>query len=133
MIYNSDLSEYSTKSILGPNGKLLPEVKDVWITALESGKYKRKVGLLFSDVNPDGTKNMCCLGVLRDVVSPECSIPDEDKDMYYFSKTNRDIDFDRDIVFDGNIVSHEGHLAVINDAIDTVGYSKQIAYIKENL
>ena len=122
-----DLSEYSTKSILDPNGKLLPEVKDAWIKALESGKYKREVGLLFSDVNPDGTKNMCCLGVLRDVVSPECSVPDEDKDMYYFSKANHYI------VFEGNIVSHEGHLAVINDAKYTRGYSKQIKYIKENL
>ena len=124
---NTDFWRYYAENILGHDGKLLPKVKDAWIKALESGKYKRKVGLLFSDVNPDGTKNMCCLGVLRDVVSPECSIPDEDKDMYYFSKTNHYI------VFEGNIVSHEGHLAVINDAKDTVGYSKQIKYIKENL
>ena len=127
MSNNSDFSEYPTKSLLGPDGKLLPKVKDAWIKALKSGQYKRKAGLLFSHVSPDGVKHMCCLGVLRDVISPECSAPSEEKDMYYFSKTNRDI------VLDGNIIGHEGHLAVINDASTTRGYSRQIAYIKENL
>ena len=121
-----NFSRYPEKSILGPNGKLLPEVKDAWIKALESGKYRRKVGTLFSSVNPDETKNMCCLGVLRDILSPEYFAPGRGTGIYYFSKTNS-------VIWGEMAVSHEGRLASINDADDTIGYSKQIKYIKENL
>ena len=126
MDYNPNFSEYPEKNILGPDGKLLPDVKDAWITALESGKYQREVGLLFSDVNPDGTKNMCCLGVLRDVVSPECSTPTKGLEMYHFSP-------DRSRFREDHTIDHEGLLANINGAKGTQGYSKQIKYIKENL
>ena len=118
--------KYPQNGILGPDGKLLPEVKDAWIKALESGKYRREVGTLFSSVNPDETKNMCCLGVLRDILSPEYFAPGRGTGIYYFSKTNS-------VIWAEMAVSHEGRLASINDADDTIGYSKQIEYIKENL
>ena len=123
---NSDFIEYPEKSLLGPDGKLLPEVKDAWITALESGKYHHLKGKLFSYVSSDGTKHMCCLGVLRDVVSPEYSAPSKGQEMYHFSAPRHHFREDHTIY-------HEGLLANINDAKGTQGYSKQIAYIKENL
>lgn len=39
-------------------------VKDRWLTALRSGKYKQATGTLYKK----GTKGFCCLGVLQHCV-----------------------------------------------------------------
>lgn len=39
-----------------------PEVRDLWLGALESGQYKQAKGVLIS--KPDGDTEYCCLGVL---------------------------------------------------------------------
>jgi hypothetical protein len=43
-----------------------PEVKQLWVTALRSGKYKQGYCLLQDDQN-----RFCCLGVLCDIHSKE--------------------------------------------------------------
>ena len=42
------------------------EVKALWLDALRSGKYEQGLGTL-CDVNDDGDRKFCCLGVLCDV------------------------------------------------------------------
>lgn len=47
--------------------KLSPEMKATWLAALRSGRYQQGVGLL-----KDGrTSQMCCLGVLCDLIRPD--------------------------------------------------------------
>ena len=46
------------------------EIKDKWVTALRSGKYKQTTGAL-RRVTADGESGFCCLGVLCDVVDPD--------------------------------------------------------------
>lgn len=43
-----------------------PEIRDQWCAALESDEYKQGTGVL-TRVNPDGTEEHCCLGVLADL------------------------------------------------------------------
>jgi hypothetical protein len=40
-----------------------PEVKELWVKALESGEYKQGRAVL-ARVQPDGSETYCCLGVL---------------------------------------------------------------------
>jgi len=42
------------------------EIKAQWLAALRSGKYKQTTGVL----RQDHTNEMCCLGVLCDILAP---------------------------------------------------------------
>lgn len=46
--------------------KMNPEVKALWLEALESGEYKQCKGKL-THVAEDGSKSHCCLGVLSEL------------------------------------------------------------------
>jgi hypothetical protein len=46
------------------------EIKAKWLEALRSGKYKQAQRAL-CELNADGSKSYCCLGVLCDIVAPE--------------------------------------------------------------
>lgn len=41
------------------------EIKDRWVNALESGRYRQGVGMLHT--NHGGVEQFCCLGVLSDL------------------------------------------------------------------
>ena len=45
-------------------------LKDLWIEALLSGKYKQAEGVLRADYLASEPVKMCCMGVLADVVCP---------------------------------------------------------------
>ena len=46
------------------------DIRDRWIAALRSGKYKRGAGMLRRK-SQDGRDGFCCLGVLCDVYDPD--------------------------------------------------------------
>lgn len=46
-----------------------PELKEKWVSALRSGKYKQGT-CSFRNKEKDGSENYCCLGVLADVIDP---------------------------------------------------------------
>jgi len=55
--------------------KFTQEIKDKWITALESGNYIQTKGQLVKVIN--NTPHYCCLGVFGDVISGVSNIPKE--------------------------------------------------------
>lgn len=55
------------------------QIKSKWLKALRSGKYKQIQGFL-TDSTDDGEKGYCCLGVLRDVITPGSRAQHEEMD-----------------------------------------------------
>jgi len=114
-----------------------PEIKAQWIAAMESGDYAH--GKEFLRREGPGGDRYCCLGVLCDLHAKKTKRKwvryGTDAFSYVDSSTGtlpllvmrwaglRTRDF-------GKL---EEILMEINDAADTVDYSKQIAIIKENL
>lgn len=49
-------------------------VKNKWVEALRSGKYRKGRGVL-TEVKKNGTKNYCCLGVLCELYMEENNLP----------------------------------------------------------
>ncbi|MEB3367382.1 hypothetical protein [Saccharopolyspora mangrovi] len=112
------------------------EVKERWISALESGQYEPGFGALRKVV--DGRETHCCLGVLADLLDPEgwgnrgsygqifhrC-----DNSMWIDDALAESIELDR---------SDQEYLASLNDGVGeppgrTPGYDRVIPYIKEHL
>ena len=58
--------------------KMNPAVKEMWVTALRSGKYKQGRDML------NACNEMCCLGVLCDIYDPSGWIGDPDSECYSF-------------------------------------------------
>lgn len=50
---------------------LTQEIKDRWVAALRSGKYKQGRGTLCSYDGLSNERSFCCLGVLADLIDPE--------------------------------------------------------------
>jgi hypothetical protein len=100
------------------------ELKQKWIEALESGKYKH--GQNYLKKWEMGGAEYCCLGVLADVYNKNgwmgCSWRDRDQE---FS--------DCQLKQFGMTRENQAKLIDINDHDDTKDYSKQTEYIKENL
>ena len=116
-----------------------PELKQKWIDALESGKYIHGKNRL--KIIEDGCVKHCCLGVLVDVLGHEILTMDTDcgDGLGPTSKT----EFNR-IKINDQKIGYEffnelmpqfraQNLYQLNDLESTVGYEKQIAYIKEKL
>lgn len=47
-----------------------PEIKKIWVEALNSGEYKQGQKMLCQE-NEDGTASFCCLGVLCDLAEKQ--------------------------------------------------------------
>lgn len=64
-----------------------PDVKEKWLAALRSGKYRQGTGYLKYQVN-DGTIRHCCLGVLCEIAIQEHAIlekfSNEPTDLHFF-------------------------------------------------
>lgn len=60
-----------------------PEVKEKWVAALRSGKYKQVEGRLRSDTGD----SYCCLGVLCDVNNPRQWKSDDGYYVYLYKST----------------------------------------------
>lgn len=51
--------------------KMIPEIKEKWVAALESGEYQQaQQGLKITNLET-GSESFCCLGVLCDIYSKE--------------------------------------------------------------
>lgn len=55
------------------------EIRDKWVKALRSSKYKKGKGVLRS------RDCFCVLGVLCDVVDPNGWVPDDNEDFYFYT------------------------------------------------
>lgn len=63
--------------------KMNAEIKAQWVAALRSGDYTQGRDRLVT-INPDGSKEYCCLGVLCDLaVKSGLGIRVEDREMHY--------------------------------------------------
>ena len=49
------------------------KLKAKWVKALRSGKYEQSQGYLKDELD-EGRFGFCCLGVLRDVISPKSNL-----------------------------------------------------------
>lgn len=59
------------------------DIKERWLSALESGDYDQTTGRL-AQVGKDGRVGYCCLGVLCDVVKDDLKLTFEAKDGHMF-------------------------------------------------
>lgn len=114
--------------------KLKPEIKSLWIKALESGKYKHGKHHLR---NVDNTH--CCLGVLCDLYDKQHDVynwdPSEFNDCEFFMGEESflpDNVADWAVEDDDSLEQFQEDIAEINDDRDTIDYSNQIQYIREN-
>jgi hypothetical protein len=108
-----------------------PDIKEKWITALESGEYRKGKGHLRSG------DSFCCLGVLCDLYHKETNNGewkriDPSGNVYYFLNNGMYLP---DVVCDwAGVIWTAGHvdtLANINDT--TIGFDEVIKRIKDTL
>ncbi len=61
--------------------KMNPEIKDLWLEGLRSGKYPQGRGMLVNTTRTGGSE-FCCLGVLCDIAVQHGIIRANDGDVY---------------------------------------------------
>jgi len=101
------------------------DLKDKWVKALTSGKYKQGRNLL-----RDGEDRYCCLGVLCDLVNPTAWTWEEDPKVYsHFQTTEFPSDLIRSVELNEGVAAD---LTLLNDTHGKTFY--EIAeYIQEHV
>lgn len=106
--------------------KMSADLKNRWVEALRSGKYKQAQHSMRT-----GQNEFCCLGVLCDIVDPEGWVggPDEDGEyVHYLSDAAFPLDPRKDF---GLLVAQAQHLAEANDGGDS--FAEIADWIEANL
>lgn len=106
-----------------------PAIKERWIAALESGEYPQAKTQLKSE------EGFCCLGVLVKACEAEIKEKHTILETEELLMINDDLDILPASVLEllGLTPDQADKLMNINDANETVDFTKQVEYIRENL
>ena len=92
--------------------KFTKEIKDKWLRALRSGRYKRATGQLFISKISNGNKThrYCCIGVLGKI-HPGLSYDDikatEERDPYGFLNFNFNADLTDELITKNDMIGED--------------------------
>ncbi|MEB3367383.1 hypothetical protein [Saccharopolyspora mangrovi] len=115
-------------------------IKNHWIEALESGRYRPGTGAL-RETRADGGDSFCCLGVLADLIKPEAWRGKCDDQLgsslwrHGETDTFSGLGLLRQDIGEsvGLDLVQQKRLAELNDAADPPSYEAVVSYIKEHL
>lgn len=98
-------------------------LKEKWIEALTSGRYKQGMGFLKTR-GEDNTSYYCCLGVLADIINPN-GWESGNGDSYYWGDSD-------ELLFTNTLsTAVQQTLSVKND--EGIPFSEIAEYIKKNI